>query len=185
MKKATILVAALTMLALPAFAENKVDAPAVILGTALDCTGAQSGTCGDVLIGTVGNMAGGPIEYGCSTLDYDGCAEAVYEICVAADDQLTVEMTYAHTATNDIDLFLLGSCDAADCIASSTLTSGTETVSEAVTAGTYYAVVDGWTVSGAGRCDDGGHTVTISCGSPCTPVSVEETTWGEVKDLYR
>ena len=95
----------------------KVDAPSAILGTNVDCTGAQSATCGDVLIGTVGTTPGGPIEYGCSTLDYDGCTEAVYEICVAADDQLSVEMTYAHDGSlNDLDLFLLGSCDAVDCL---------------------------------------------------------------------
>ena len=185
MKKATILVALVTMLAMPAYAA-KVDAPSTILGVNIDCTGAQSATCGDVLIGTVGTTPGGPIEYGCSTLDYDGCTEAVYEICVAADDQLSVEMTYAHDGSlNDLDLFLLGSCDAADCLDSSTGTSGVETVGAAVTAGTYYAVVDGWSVSGAGRCDGSGHTVTVTCGSPCTPVSVDETSWGEVKGLYR
>ena len=184
MKKATILFIALCLVAAPAFSEVKEDTRSAVLGVALDCTDAQLGTCGDVLLGVVGNAPGGPIEYGCSTLDYDACTEVVYELCVGADDDVTVTMNYAHTGTNDLDLFLLGSCDAADCLDSSTGTSGVETVGGALTAGTYYVVVDGWTSGGVGNCDDGGHDVSFECSSPCTPVSVEETTWGEVKGLY-
>jgi hypothetical protein len=184
MKNVTILCALLALAAAPAFAEVKQDSHSTVLGAVLDCTDAQQGTCGDVLLGTVGNQPGGPLEYGCTTLDYDLCDEVVYEFCVGADDDVTITMNYAHSATNDLDMFLLGSCDAVDCLDSSTGTSGVETVGGLLTAGTYYVVVDGWTTSGAGRCDNGGHDVTFTCSSPCTPVSVEQTTWGEVKGLY-
>jgi len=183
MKKATILFVALCLVAAPAFSEVKEDTRSAVLGVALDCTDAQQATCSDVLVGTVGNVPGGPLEYGCTTLDYDLCDEAVYELCVGSDDTVMITMNYVQSATNDLDLFLLGSCDAADCLDSSTGTSGVETVTAALTAGTYYVVVDGWT-STTGRCDDGGHNVAFECSSPCTPVSIEETTWGEVKGLY-
>ncbi|MEZ5065102.1 MAG: hypothetical protein R3B81_10230 [bacterium] len=186
MKKATILVAACALVALPAFAEQKVDQGSPVVLGSLDCAGATAGTCGDVLTGVVGNTPGGPLEYGCTTLDYDLCAETIYEICVGADDVLSVDMTYNHVSgATDLDLFLLGSCDATDCLDSSTGTSGLENVSANVTAGTYYVVVDGWTTGGVGRCVDGSHTVTVSCSSPCTPVSVDEQSWGSVKALHR
>jgi hypothetical protein len=187
MKKATILIVAISLIALPALAEEKVDEGSVILGSTLDCTDAQTGTCGDILLGVVGNQPGGPLEYGCSTLDYDQCDEVVYEICLAADDNLTLVMNYNHVSgETDLDMFLLGSCDEADCIDSATGTSGVETIGPvALTAGTYYVVVDGWTTSGVGRCVDGSHDLAVECSSPCGPVSVEETSWGQIKGSYK
>jgi hypothetical protein len=187
MMKATIALGAALLLASSAFAEVKQDSgPIVIQGGALDCTGAASLTCGDVGNGQIG-LGGAVGTYGCTTLTYGLCGESVYEICVGATDNLTVTVTYAHNGTNnDLDAFLLGSCNEADCLDSSTGTSGTETLGpQAVTAGTYSVVVDGWNSSGGiGRCADGTHTVSVSCSSPCTPVSVEPTTWGSVKGLY-
>ena len=100
MKKATILFVALCLIAVPAFSEVKEDAHSTVLGAALDCTNAQAGTCGDVLLGVVGNAPGGPLEYGCSGLDYDQCDEAVYELCVGADDTVTITANYVNSATN-------------------------------------------------------------------------------------
>jgi hypothetical protein len=180
MMKATIALGAALLLASSAFADVKQDSgPIVIQGGLLDCTGAASLTCGDVATGTLGAAVVG--TYGCTTLSYSACGETAYAICVGADDTLTVTMTYAHSATNDLDAFLLGSCNEADCLDSATGTTGTEVLGpQAVTAGTYYVVVDGWSA----RCDNGAHTVSVACSSPCTPVSVEEATWGSVKGLY-
>ena len=156
--------------------KSQMDVPPEVptLGGALDCTGALIVDCGATATGTCG--PGGNVDntYGCTTLSYLGCEEVVYEICVGGDTDLIVDMTYTHSDANDLDLFLLGSCDEIDCLDSSTGTSGAEQVVAAVGAGTYYAVVDGWN-SGGGRCDGSGHVVTVSCDEPCL-VSVEPKT---------
>ncbi len=162
-------------------APEKVDeGPHTILGRAVDCSGATAMTCAETADGHVDATGGSVDTYGCTSLLYDGSTEAVYEICVAADTFLSVDMMYAHSAANDLDLFLLGSCDEADCLVSSTGTSGAENVSAAVTAGTYYVVVDGWD----GLADGSTHTVSVTCDAPCDPVSVDDTSWGDVKALY-
>ncbi len=52
----------------------------------------------------------------------------IYRVAVGADGDLSLEMTYAHSPNNDLDLFLLASCDPLDCLASSAGTSGTESI---------------------------------------------------------
>jgi hypothetical protein len=89
-------------------------------------------------------------------------------------------MTYNHTATNDLDLFLLGSCEENDCLEASLGTSGNESVSAILPAGTYWVVVDGW----SGRCDGTGvHDLAVICDAPCT-VSTEAHTWTDIKRRY-
>jgi len=187
MLKATFAMSAALLLASSAFAEVKQDHGSIVIqGGALDCTGAVALTCGDVGAGQIG-LGGAVGLYGCTTLQYGLCSEAVYEICVGATDNLTVTVNYTHNGTNnDLDAFLLGSCNEADCLDSSTGVSGVEVLGpQAVAPGTYYVVVDGWnSTGGIGRCADGTHTVSVACASPCTPISVEPTTWGEVKGLY-
>ena len=176
-----ILAAILIAVAAQAAEKPHVD-PLLIAGGALDCTGATSMTCGDVVNGVGG--AGGNVDntYGCTGLSYAGCQEVVYEVCIASTGDLIVDMTYAHdSSTQDLDLFLLGSCNEADCLDSSTGTSGVEQVSAVVAAGTYYVVVDGW----GGRCDGSGHTVSVTCDAPCTPVPVDAETWSKIKADYR
>ncbi len=186
MMKSTIACCAVLLLASAAFADGKQDTgPSVITGGLLDCTGATPLTCGEAAGGTV--SAGGVVTtYGCTTLSYSGCQEAVYEICLGGNDNLTVTMTYTHSTTNDLDAFLLGSCNEANCLDSSLATNGTEVVELlGAAAGTYYVVIDGWNSGTGGRCNGTGHTVTVTCSSPCTPVSIEQTTWGDVKGLYK
>jgi hypothetical protein len=165
-----------------AVAEEKVDngGTPVILGTNLDCAGATPLTCGEVGSGANGT-GGSVVNYGCTTLSYDGASEVVYEICVAADTFLQVDMNYTHTSgANDLDLFLLGSCSESDCIDYEAGVDGTEHVEANVTAGTYYVVVDGWN----GLADGSPHTVSVTCDAPCDPVSVDASSWGSVKALY-
>jgi len=147
----------------------------------LDCSSATLLTCGGA--GSGANGPGGTVAlYACTGLDYDLSSEVVYEICLGADGDLTVDMTYAHDGSyNDLDLFVLGSCDPADCLDFDAATSGVETVTiPGAAAGTYYAVVDGW----AGRQDGSPHDLSVTCADACGGTPVEETTWGALKTIY-
>jgi hypothetical protein len=147
----------------------------------LDCEGATYLSCG-MNASNNDPVAGGNVDiYSCTGLSYGDCGEVVYEICLGADGDLQVDMTYNHTGTNDLDLFLLGSCEENDCIDSSLGTSGQESVfGENLPAGTYWVVVDGW----SGRCDGAAaHDINVICEVPCT-VSSEQSTWSDVKQRY-
>lgn len=180
MKKALVLLTSV-LLATGAFAAKEEGAPIDKPSRGeLDCTGATNLTCGLTATNADPAMGGNVTTYSCTTLNYGQCGEVVYEVCLGGDGTLQVDMTYNHTADNDLDLFLLGSCDEADCIDASLGTSGAESVSADLTAGTYYVVVDGW----SGNCDGlGEHVVTVTCDSPCI-VSNEPTSWSEIKARY-
>jgi hypothetical protein len=183
--KLTTILFALLLVAPAAFADVEVKSdpgPGEVAGRAADCTGAQEITCGEIATGTVGG-ASNVANYSCTGLDYSACGEAVYELCVASDDDVTINMTYQHDGTlNDLDLFLLSDCDENTCLDSSLGTSGLETIGPLpLAAGTYYLVVDGWNA----LCDGSGHTVSVICDAPCETVDVDPSTWGEVKGLYR
>jgi hypothetical protein len=152
----------------------------------LDCTGAPDRTCNETGGGVVPD-SGTVAVYGCSPLEYGGCGESVYEICVGDETELTVEMTYDHvTGVNDLDLFLLDGCDEERCLDHSTMISGFERVIATVPAGNYFAVVDGWTPVGSdGRCDGSGHTILVLCDTACSTVAVDPESWGEIKARYR
>ncbi len=182
MKKIAISLAAVAVIATGAFAGPKEDAhqgPTGIGEGALDCTGATYLTCGDFAVGSIG--AGGSVAaYGCTGLSYDLAEEAVYEICTGADGDLDVVSTYLHGTYNDLDLFVLGSCDPADCLGGSLGTDGFEQVVVNVPAGTYYAVVDGWN----GLADGSDHDVSVSCAQACDVSPTIESSWGAVKSVY-
>ena len=184
MKKVVISAAAMLLVATVAFAGPKEDADSGPHGEGaggLDCTTASYVTCGDTQTNAVGPGPGSVSLYGCTGLDYTGAEEFVYELCVGGDGPVTVEMTYAHDgAVNDLDLFLLGSCDPADCIDFDAATSGTEVVSANLTAGTYYVVVDGWKA----LQDGSPHSLTVTCDTPCSATPVLDATWGQIKALH-
>lgn len=181
MKKFAISMAAVALCSTMAFAGPKEDAHQGPTGYGegnLDCSGAADITCGGQASGAIG-PGGGVDFYGCTGLFYGGAEEAVYEICTGADGQLAVHMTYTHSGSSDNDLFVLGSCDPADCLGASLGTSGVEDVVVNVPAGTYFAVVDGW----EGLADGTGHTVSVACSTPCgTPVV--KKSWGGIKSVY-
>jgi hypothetical protein len=148
----------------------------------LDCTNASSITCGETQTNAVGPGLGNVDTYGCTTLLYDSAMEFVYELCIGGNGgQVDIAMTYNHnSSTNDLDLFLLGSCEESDCIDASLGTTGTETISAVLSPGYYYLVVDGW----GGRQDGSAHDIVVNCSAPCaTPV--ETSTWGEIKSLHQ
>lgn len=182
MKKLVISLAALALASSVALAGPKQDGHQGPTGAGegvLDCSGAVALSCGD---GAVGSIAGGGTvaSYACTGLSYDGAEEAVYEVCVGGDGEVTVDVLYAHDdASNDLDLFLLGSCDPSDCIDASLDVSGVESVTAFLPAGTYYAVVDGW----EGLANGSDHEISVSCDSPCATPTLERT-WGAIKSVY-
>lgn len=147
----------------------------------LDCTGASEITCGDSQTNSAGPGAGNVTTYGCTGLSYNDAVEFVYELCVGGDGDVNLTMTYTHDGSlNDLDLFLLGSCDESDCIDASLATSGTEVIDAVLTEGTYYVVVDGW----GGRQDGSAHSLSVTCDNACT-TPIEPKSWGEIKGEYR
>ncbi len=174
---------ALTVAAsMPESARKVADAPHSIDVPALDCHSAIALTCGADTTGTVEATGGNVSHYPCVGLSYDGSTEAVYAICIEGHTRLQVDVFYDHdSATNDLDLFLLGSCDESDCLDSDIGTSGIEETDVWVEAGTYYAVVDAWD----GRTDGSPHSIRIRCDAPCETSTVETAGWGMIKALYR
>lgn len=181
MKKIAISMAALAVIAGAVYAGPKEDAnqgPTGLGEGILDCSGAARITCGEGGSGNGG--AGGTVaNYGCTTLSYDGAVEGVFEVCVGGQGTVSVDMTYTQGSSNDLDLFVLGSCDPGDCLGSSLGTSGVENVTLNLAAGTYYAVVDGWN----GLSNGSAYNLSVSCQTPCAVPTIE-TTWGNVKSIY-
>jgi hypothetical protein len=149
----------------------------------LDCSGATPIECGTYTYGGgsgPSNVAG----YGCWLVDsYRNTEEIVYEITTTAMTTFTVTMNYSHTVVNgieinDLDLFLLGSCDENDCLDWSYDVIGVETVHGVnLPAGTYYVVVDAFWVG-----DGTGHTITVD--STNCAVSAELVNWGAMKSKF-
>ena len=149
----------------------------------LDCSGATPIECGPYTYGG-GTGPGNVTSYGCGLWIYALSEEIVYEITSTAMTTFTVTMNYSHTVidnieVNDLDLFLLGSCDENDCLDFSVDVTGLETVHGVnLPAGTYYVVVDNF----SGQGDGTGHTLTID--STNCAVAAELVNWGEVKSKF-
>lgn len=175
---ATLAIFAMTTMAFAAKEDEALQPGGFGPGGLLDCSGAVSVTCGDSSTNSAGPGVGNVDNYGCSGLLYNNAEEFVYELCVGATGVVDLTMTYTHNSTtNDLDLWLLGSCDENDCLLGSTATSGTENINTNLAAGTYYVVVDGW----GGRQDGSAHTLTVTCDTPCGPTPTFNTTWGQIK----
>ena len=150
----------------------------------LDCSGATPIECGQTYTYGGGTGPGNVTSYGCGLWDYNFTEEIVYEITTTAMTTFTVTMNYSHTVidgieVNDLDLFLLGSCDENDCLDFSVDVTGLETVDGVdLPAGTYYVVVDDF----SGQGDGTGHTLTID--SPNCAVAAERVNWGVVKSKF-
>jgi hypothetical protein len=148
------------LIASVAVADKKIYVEPVPSGTrALDCSNAMQINCGDVVTGTT---VGGPnnvTAYSCVGWN-EGGPEAVYELVLsAAATQVTG--TISDLAV-DLDIFFLGSCDENDCLEY----GNTTFASDAMPAGTYYIVVDGYGTA------EGSFTLTVDCleiTPPCGP----------------
>ncbi|HPR64885.1 MAG TPA: PKD domain-containing protein [Thermoanaerobaculia bacterium] len=96
----------------------------------------------------------------------------MYEITLAGSTVLDIALS--NYGTRDLNVLLLSSCDACDCIAVG------PAISETVPAGTYTIVVDGYT-SG----DDGSFDIDITCTDPCDTLPVVncgDTVSGDTSD---
>jgi hypothetical protein len=119
--------------------------------------------CGQTLANAT--QGGGRVDaWGCNSLSYAGASEMVYRITHGTGGDLTIEMNYTHGPANDLDLFLLASCDPADCVAQSIGTTGNELITlSGLEPGIYYAVVDGYN----GLQDGSYHSITVQCMDLC------------------
>lgn len=149
-----------------------------VMQAQFNCSHAQVIQCGQTLTGNNQTSCYNTVTGGYCGTNYNlyTAAEKVYKFTVTATQNVQVQMS---GLTADLDLFLLRSCCAGDCIAKSDLPPQytTETVSANLTPGTYFIVIDGW--SGA-SCS---FNLTLSCstttGQPdcfnATPLTCNQT----------
>ena len=130
-------------------------APAEVPVRALDCSGAIALNCGDVVSGDNTALVDNNASYGCVGWNESG-AETVYLLVLTQDQIVNFALS---NMTADFDLFLLGSCDGADCLAY----ADNSVTTSCLTAGTYIVVVDGY--SGA----TGTFDLTVTCSDCPTP----------------
>lgn len=134
-----LLACSLFALAATAAAEK---APRALGG--LDCSGAVDIACGQTVQGTtVGGTNTAP-TYPCLPPEFsdESGPENVYRIVLGATTDLVI--TLAPLAGDDLDLFLLGSCNENLCVGFSSTFPQPEVVFTCLAAGTYYVVVDGF-----------------------------------------
>ncbi|MBK8671087.1 MAG: pre-peptidase C-terminal domain-containing protein [Saprospiraceae bacterium] len=110
-----------------------------------DCQNAITLSCGQTISDNNGISCKNIVTSGYCGTNYNlyTAPEKVYKFTVTATQNVTVKLT---GLTADLDLFLLRSCCAADCIAKSDQPPAYnyETVSANLSPGTYYLIVDGW-----------------------------------------
>ncbi len=127
-----------------------------------------------------------PLECG-STVDYPApvntditslcgapvisCNAAVYPLTLASEQLISVS-----SSNNFPHLYILGSCNDNDCLASS-VDQGSAVVTACLPAGDYFIVATQET------CAYFPGTVTVTC-KPCSPVPAAETGWGRLKAIY-
>ncbi len=141
------------VLAVAAMVSAKVDDvhPIATRGL-LDCSNAIPIACGDIdipgtTVGSVNNVE-----------NYSGCGwtesgpEVVYEFVIPEGICQEIAITIDPDGC-DLDVFLLGSCEEADCFDY----GDSSIVSDCLEAGTYYIVVDGY---GGAEC---AFTITVEC----------------------
>jgi len=93
-------------------------------------------------------------SYSCIATTDESGPERVYRMTFSQSG--TVTATVSDDSDTDIDLHILGSADANDC-----LTRDDVTVTQSVTAGTYWLVADTW-VSGGGTEYPGGYSLQVT-----------------------
>ncbi len=144
-------------------AEQSASLPAT---NALDCAGAISISCGDVVAGDNTNGVNNANLYSCVGWDESG-PEVVYELVLATDMIVTATIS---NYSADIDIFLLSACDENACLEY----GGITLTSDCLPAGTYYIVVDGY--NGATSAYD----LAVSCGDCGGPGPENDTCEGAI-----
>lgn len=102
----------------------------------LDCSSTIPLTCGVMYSGTSSVSPSLIGTYGCNSWTETG-PERVHSIIPGANGTITATIS---NFTGDLDVYILGSCDASDCLG--TVYSSSATYAGAVAGNTYYIVVD-------------------------------------------
>ena len=102
----------------------------------LDCSNTVVLTCGVTYSGSSSTAASNISTFGCNTWTETG-PERVHSITPSANGTITATIS---NYTGDLDVYILASCDATDCLG--TVSSSSAMYSNAVAGNTYYVVVD-------------------------------------------
>jgi len=163
MRTMLVVLLALTLTAGLAVAEKPVfkKGDPVLSRGLLDCSGAVSIACGDLVSGdTTGGSdvvdAYSPVGY-----SHEYGPEVVYELVVTggAEDLFEITGTISNFSPVDLDIYILGSCEETDALAYGNTTFTTDCVGP----GTYYVVVDGYNDDDFGPFD-----LEVTC-EECVP----------------
>ncbi len=120
----------------------------------LDCSNAVALTCGVTYSGTASTASSNIDTYACNTWSETG-PERVHTIVPSISGTITAQLS---NYTGDLDVYILGSCDANDCLG--TVGSDFATYTNAIAGQTYYIVVDADDGSG------GAYDIVVTCPQP-------------------
>jgi hypothetical protein len=131
--------------------------------------------CGQQLDGDTSGRANNLTSYSCSGWDESG-PETIYAFTLAAGTNYTVAAQISNMAV-DLDVFLLGDCAAAQCLASDSYGNDIATAGN-VAPGTYYVAVDGYQGVAGSYTLDLTCTPAEGCDHPLTGVTLSGPTSG-------
>jgi hypothetical protein len=117
----------------------------------LDCSNTVILTCGVTYSGASSTAASNVSTFGCNTWTETG-PERVHSITPSANGTITATIS---NFTGDLDVYILASCDATDCLG--TVSSSSATYTNAVAGNTYYVVVDADDGSGSA------YNIVVTC----------------------
>ncbi len=120
---------------------------------ALDCSNNIALTCGQTYTGAASNAISNIELYGCNIFALTG-PERVHTIVPSYDGTLTASIS---NFTGDLDVYILGSCDAMDCLA---VGDNVASYANGVSGQTYYIVIDSYNGSGSG------YDLVVDCPPP-------------------
>ena len=124
----------------------------------LDCSAATPIACNETASGdtSAAGLSNAETAYSCGADTYDG-NEQIFELTLATDQ--VVQFDLDDFGSRELDLFVLSACSPCSCVG-----GGGDSFALALTAGTYYLVVDGFSAS-----DDGPFDLTVQCTSCVDP----------------
>jgi hypothetical protein len=122
--------------------------------TSGDCTTPIALTCGTPFNGTTVDGGSNFSTYSCPGGQQEAGKEKIHTITITQTSDLTA--TLSNLNGEDLDVHILGSCDATDCIAR----DDNAATATSLVAGTYFIVVDGF---GAAGVNEGTYTVNVTC----------------------
>lgn len=134
MKQLAIVLMSLALIATAAVAKDKIPPTFGSRGN-LDCSAAEVLECNTSVSSSTIGLPNNVGQYGCVGWDESG-GEKVFEFTLDEESTITARI---FAMGLDLDIFLLGSCDEADCIS-----HGNQLITTVLDRGTYYIVVDGF-----------------------------------------